>query len=160
MRTRRLIGATVATAMGLSLYLVALVPMAVADDGCTLTATPAIAAAGTEFTLRGSGFTPADLTLQKEGGQPVTIELDLGDDDPFEIPIGSNTGDEGVWHATAVGDECSAETSFTVTLQNTDAIDDLLGSVGSAPLPTALALGVILVGFAAGMLLGRRTRRA
>lgn len=159
MRTRRALGATIAGVISLSLYLAAVVPVA-ASSHCSLMADPASAVAGTEFTLSGSGFTPDTLVLQKEGGHPVTIELDMGDDDPFEIPIGSSTGDEGVWHATASNGECTAETSFTVTLQSTDAIDDVLGSVGSAPLPTGIALVVIVFGFVAGIALGRRTDRA
>ena len=159
MGTRRLVGASIGTVIGISLYLGALVPMAGAQSECTLDAEPATAPAGAEFMLRGSGFTPTRLILQKGDGQPVTIDLDLGDNDPFEIPIGSNTGDEGLWTATAENDTCSAEATFTVTLQNTDAVDDVLGSVGSAPLPTAFALGVIVAGFAAGAVVGRRQPR-
>ena len=160
MRKRRLVGATTASVLGLSLYLSAVVPMVAAEPECIVTAEPATAPAGSEFILRGSGYTPTQLILQKGDGEPVTIALDLGDDDPFGIPIGSNTGDEGVWTATAENDDCSAETTFTVTLQNTDAIDDVLGSVGSAPLPTFLAFAVIVGGFAAGMVLGRHSDRA
>lgn len=160
MRMRRVVGAATATVIGLSLYLAALVPMAAGQSECVLSVEPSSAPAGSEFMLSGSGYTPTRLILQKGDGLPVTIGLQLGTEDPFQIPIGSSSGDEGVWLATAENDDCSAEATFTVTLQNTDAIDDVLGSVGSAPLPTVFALVVIVGGFAAGMVLGRRSDRA
>ncbi|MDP8903962.1 MAG: hypothetical protein M3N29_01370 [Chloroflexota bacterium] len=160
MRTRRLLRRSLSTVTGLALCLLAVVPITSAQAACTLTATPAVAAAGTEFTLRGSGFTPTELVLQKQGGQPVTLTLDLGSDDPFEIPIGSRPGDEGRWHATAKSSRCSAGASFTVTLQSTDTIEEVLASGRAGALPPVVYLAVIVFGFAAGGVLGRRFVRA
>src|SRR4029078_9921783 len=101
MGSRRIIGATSAIILSAALYLPAFVGAVAAQGNCQLTVDPQQATAGTTFQLHGSGFTPTQLILQREGGQAVTIDLDLKGQHPFSIPIGSRKGDEGAWHATA-----------------------------------------------------------
>jgi hypothetical protein len=162
MRTRRLVRTSTALVITLALYFAALVQIAAAQSQCTLTVEPKVATAGSEFHLHGSGFTPTQLILQKEGAQPVTVDLDLGDQDPFEIPIGSRKGDEGVWHATAVlPGVCSASAKFTATLENTDALSDLmLAPAANSHLPLMYVLLVILTGLGGGAFVAWRLNRA
>ena len=131
---------------------------AAAEGDCDLSVSPRMAAAGREFTISGSGFTPARLILQRDSGAPVSFDLDLGDTDPFEIPIASKPGDEGLWQATVVAEDgCQASVEFRVTLEPTDTLDDLIAAApGSAPL--AVYLLVVVGGFAAGTLIGRYAR--
>ena len=163
MRTRRLVGGSLVTSIVLALFAVVLVQAAAAADAvCTLAVEPKTAVAGSEFHLLGSGFTPTELVLQKDGGQPVTIDLDLGDQDPFDIPIGSRKGDEGTWMATAaLPGTCSATVEFTATLENTDTIDDLLASTtAQGRVPLGLVMLVIAFGVGGGMLAAWRLRLA
>jgi hypothetical protein len=128
------------------------------EGHCEVEVSPRAGAGGTAFHFTGSGFTPTVVTVA--GGSMSTVhELDLPDDDPWEFSIRSRTGDLGRWTATfADEDGCEAAVSFRVTLSDTD----------SAPLPveeigrvsgTAWAF-VILVGLAAGLLIGHRVRFA
>lgn len=162
MRTTRIVGATLIVKLVLGLFLVAGVSTVAAQDECTLSVEPGEAQAGSEFVLTGSGYTPDRLTLQRGSSDPVSINLDLGDADPFEIPIGSRTGDEGVWRATVSvsGTDCEASTTFRVTLRNTDMIDDLLAAPGGAGIPPIVYLAVILGGFGLGIFGARRLRLA
>jgi hypothetical protein len=139
-------------------------PAAAAEpSACVVEVEPRAAQIGTEFTLTGSGFTPTQLILQKEDGEPVTIDLDLGDQDPFAIPVGSGPGDEGLWRATVVVAEtsCSASATFRVTLLDTATLDAPAGSPSSSgQLPLVLYLVVMAAGFGGGVVLARRTRPA
>jgi hypothetical protein len=155
----RLIGAAISTTLMLGLLLVAAGAPVVAEDECVLTVLPAEAAAGGQFVLSGSGYTPEQLILQRGSAEPVTFELSLGDADPFEIPIGSKTGDEGLWQAVVVDSDtdCHAVAHFRVTLQSTDMVDDLLATPAGG-LPIALYLLVIVGGFGAGTLVARLAR--
>jgi hypothetical protein len=160
MRTTRFVGATLVANLVLGLLFVAGAATVAAQEECTLTVEPRRAQAGSEFTLSGAGYTPDTLVLQRDDGEPVTIELDLNDADPFEIPIGSRSGDEGLWTATvSVTDtECSATTRFRVTLRDTAAADHVTTAAGGiSPL---VYLAVILGGFGIGTLAGRRLRLA
>jgi hypothetical protein len=161
MRTTRLVGATLIVKLVLGLFLLGATSVA-AEDACVLTVEPAEAQAGAEFVLSGSGYKPDQLILQRGTNEPVTIELDLPDADPFEIPIGSSTGDEGPWTATAVvdGTDCRATATFRVTLQNTDMIDDLMGSPSGSGMPLIVYLLVIVGGFGVGALAARHLRLA
>lgn len=129
-----------------------------AQEDCLLAVEPVEALAGSQFVLIGNGYTPSQLTLQRDTAQPVTFDLDLGDTDPFEIPIGSKSGDEGLWTATVTADDgCVATTTFRVALPSTDMIDGLLsGSGGSTP--PAVYLLVVLAGFGGGVLVARYAR--
>lgn len=130
-----------------------------AQDECELAVEPAEALAGSQFVLKGDGYTPTQLTLQRETAEPVTFDLDLGDADPFEIPIGSKSGDEGLWTATVRSEDgCVATATFRVALPSTDMIEDLLGGTGR--LPTAVYLLVMLAGFGGGVLIARVRGRA
>ncbi len=161
MRTRWLVGGTVVIVMALALCLVALVQTAAAQNECKLTIEPETAKAGTVFQLRGSGFTPTQLILQNDGKEAVTTDLDLGSQDPFEIPIGSHIGDEGTWSATAdLPGTCSPSVTFIVTLENTDAI----GGVPAAPgqtghMPLMLVALIIVAGFGGGAAVAWRLKR-
>lgn len=158
MRTVRLVGATLIVKLVLGLLFVVGASSVAASDECDVSVEPRKAQAGSEFTLRGSGYTPDTLVLQRSDGEPVTIDLDLGDADPFEIPIGSRTGDEGVWTATVSvsGTECEASTTFRVTLHDTATAGDATDA-GISPL---VYVAVVLGGFGIGTLIGRRVRLA
>jgi hypothetical protein len=154
---RRLIGSFLAALMVMLLQAAALAPVSAAEGDCQLSVEPAFAPAGSQFQLSGSGYTPTQLTLQKEGDDAVTIDLELGDADPFELPIASRTGQEGRWTATAtLPGVCSPSVTFTVTLASTDAIDDLLSTSTSRRLPLAIVGLIIAVGLSGGVLIGRR----
>jgi hypothetical protein len=156
---KRLIGATMASVISLGLILGLSVASVAAQDECVLTVEPAEAPAGDQFVLSGSGYTPEKLSLQRGGGEPVTFDLSLGDADPFEIPIGSKTGDEGLWQAVAFDEDtgCNARAHFRVTLKQTDMIDDLLAAP-AAGLPAIVYLIVVIGGFGAGTLVARYAR--
>jgi hypothetical protein len=132
---------------------------ALASD-CEVLVEPRVAQAGTVFTLRGEGYTPTTLTLQKNDGRETAVELELDGADPFEIPIGSNVGDEGRWRATVAvaGTDCSATVSFRVTLLDTSTLSDAAARGGGLP-PLAFVLAAVL-GFTGGTLIGRRLRLA
>jgi hypothetical protein len=156
----RLIGISMTTLLALGLlFAAAVLPVAAQDEQCVLTVEPAEAPAGAQFVLGGTGYTPEQLILERGSAEAVTFDLDLGDADPFEIPIGSKTGDEGLWQAIVVDTDtgCRAGAEFRVTLQPTDMVDDLLATpVGE--LPIALYLLVIVGGFGAGTLIARYAR--
>lgn len=161
MRTRWLVGGSVVIVMALVLLLVALVQTAAAQSECELTIEPETAKAGTVFHLRGNGFTPTQLILQKNGNEAVTSDLELGSQDPFEIPIGSKIGDEGEWSATAdLPGTCSPSVTFTVTLENTDApYDALARPEPTGRVPLMLVALIIVGGFGGGVVVARRMKR-
>lgn len=136
-------------------------PASAAEPECALSVEPKIAVAGTQFVLSGSGYTPNQLILQKDDGPQTTIELDLAGADPFEIPIDSKPGDEGLWTATVSGTdgECSATTAFRVTLRSTAMFDELIAGRPGGPL-LPLYLLVLGLGFTLGLLAARRLRLA
>lgn len=162
MRITRLLGATLIVKLVLGLLFVVGATTVAAQEDCTLSVNPAAAQAGSEFVLTGSGYTPDVLSLQRGSSDPVTIELDLDDADPFEIPIGSRPGDEGVWTATVSvsGSDCEASAEFRVTLKNTDMIDDLVASPAGGGIPPIVYLAVILGGFGVGAFAARQLRLA
>lgn len=128
---------------------------------CELDVEPREAPVGSTFQLIGEGYSPTEVVLQHEGGEPVTIELDVTDD-PFSIPVGSGPGDEGLWTATVAvtGTSCSASVTFRVTLHDTAVADRMAAGGTSEPLPASLYLAVIATGLAGGLMLGRRFRTA
>ncbi len=136
-------------------------PVAAAEPpSCSVRVDPASGPAGSEFILSGAGYTPTHVTLQKNGGRQTTVELDLGGADPFEIPIGSRSGDEGLWNATVFvdGTGCRATVPFRVTLLSTDVSAGIADPSRDDRLPLALYLLVVGMGFAGGMLLSRRVQ--
>jgi hypothetical protein len=156
---KRLIGASMASILTLGLLLVVAVAPAAAQDECVLTVEPAEAPAGDQFILSGTGYTPEQLILQRGSAQPVTFDLSLGDADPFEIPIGSKSGDEGLWQAVVIDTDtgCRARAHFRVTLVPTDMVDDLLATPAGG-VPMIAYLLVIAGGFGAGTLIARYGR--
>lgn len=130
-----------------------------AQEECAIEVEPKEGPTGTQFVLRGSGYTPDRLTLQRGSDDPVSFELELGDADPFEIPIASKPGDEGRWRATVVvsDTECEAQATFRVTLQPTDTLNELANRPSRGVPPVAYVL-VIVAGFAAGTLAARHVR--
>lgn len=161
MQTRRFLGGSLLMALTLALYAAAQVPTVAAQSDCKLTVDPQVATAGSQFHLHGSGFTPTQLILQKAGGQPVTVDLDLGGADPFDIPVGSRQGDEGEWTATAaLPGTCSPSVVFTATLQSTDVVDDLLAPTAGGHFSLMLVLLVGVAGFAGGAVAARRLTRS
>jgi hypothetical protein len=134
---------------------------AVEPTDCTLEVDPPKGEPGTVFTLSGAGYTPTHLDLVKEGGSLTTVALELGDADPFEIPIGSREGDQGRWTATAYveGTSCRASATFRVVLPDTAGPLDLLAPSPADSPPLLLYLSIVVVGFASGTLVARRLAR-
>ncbi len=149
------------TALGAALLLAgaATSVLAAGPPGCEVRVEPKIGEAGTEFILSGAGYTPTLLTLHKNNGRQTAVELDLDGADPFEIPIGSRPGDEGLWTATVSVEagECTATVTFRVTLLDTATGDAIRRGSG---LPLGLYVLVGLLGFGGGTLIARRVRLA
>ena len=161
MRVKRLVGGTVEALIVVAIAALALLVPGAAGASCELTVDPETATAGSVFTLHGSGFTPTELTLQRDGGAASTIPLDLGTADPFDIPIGSKTTDVGTWHATAnEPGVCSASTSFVATLAGTDTSVATVAVPNTADeqLPLGVYAVVIGLGLAGGAFAAWRLR--
>jgi len=155
MRVRRLVGGTLESLMLVAIATLALVVPGAAGASCEMSVDPTTATAGSVFTLHGAGFTPTELTLQRDGGAASTIPLELGTADPFDIPIGSKDSDVGTWHATATEPGvCSASTSFVATLSSTDTVAAAAGapSGGDDRLPLGVYAVVIGLGLAGGVM--------
>ena len=144
-----------ATSVAFVLLCVGFAGVSAAQAECTVEVSPRAGSAGTVFTFSGTGFTPTRLTLHKDDVAAGGHDLDVGDDDPWEVSIRSRPGDEGTWSAELSSDECSAVAQFRVTLANTDATSD---SPGRSPArPTVVALFALLAaGLVGGKVLGRR----
>ncbi len=125
---------------------------------CVVEVDPAVGPAGSIFRFTGSGFAPTELNLSKNGSPAGTHDLDPPTYDPGEVPVRSRPGDEGVWEAEFVADECVALAQFRVTLTNTDAAADLRAESSTPPVVAVLLLGAVALG--GGLLLGRRLRPA
>jgi hypothetical protein len=157
MRGQVVVGGSLIVLTAFAFFCAGHVSSAAADTQCTLTVAPKIADTGSEFHLRGRGFTPTTLTLQKNGGTPATIVLNLGSQDPFDIPIKSQPGDEGKWVATvSVDGGCSASVAFTATLENTDMASDPFGPRSASRLPLAIVLIVVVAGLTGGAFAAQR----
>lgn len=130
------------------------------DTDCVVHVDPPAATGGSVFVFSGSGFKPDELRLRKAGDQPIRHELNIGDDDPWEVTVRSRVGDEGSWTARfSTPDGCTAVAEFEVTLKNTDMVADLLGQpadTGSAAALAALYVLVVVGGFGGGVLIARR----
>ncbi len=133
--------------------------LAAQPETCDVRVSPRAAAGGSVFVFSGSAFVPTELTLQKGDAEPISHDLNVGDADPWEVTVRSRTGDEGTWTATFSDPalDCTASVEFRVTLSNTDLIEDVVAAT-SSPAPVPLYVVVIVFGFAAGMLIGRRVR--
>jgi hypothetical protein len=131
--------------------------LAYTSGDCTVRVDPATAAAGSSFTFIGTGFHPTTLALQKVGEPPTIHDINVGTADPWRFTVRSRVGDEGRWTATFSGgpDDCTGQVEFRVTLSNTDAVSD---AIAAAPptAPALLFLSIVVLGFAAGALAGRR----
>jgi len=156
---QRLVGASLESVILVGIAALSFVVPSVAGASCELTVEPEEATAGSVFQVHGSGFTPTELTLQRDGGKATTFPLDLGSADPFDVPVGSKESDAGTWHVTAnQPGVCSATTTFVATMAGTDAAVIPSTSAPAQRLPAsvyALVIGLGLVGgaVAAGALL-------
>jgi len=124
---------------------------AAAGASCELTVEPEEATAGSVFHVQGSGFTPTELTLQRDGGKATTVPLNLGTADPFDIPIGSKDSDAGTWHVTAnEPGVCSASAKFVATMASTDSAGAAVAAAPDLRLPAGVYLVVIGLGLIGG----------
>jgi len=156
---QRFIGATLESVILVGIAALSFVVPAAAGASCDLTVEPEEATAGSIFHVQGSGFTPTELTLQREGGKATTFPLNLGTADPFDIPVGSKASDAGTWHVTANQPGlCSAQATFVATMANTDAVGAAVAA-GAADHDPRQPLGVYAVviglGLIGGALAGR-----
>jgi hypothetical protein len=164
MRGHRVVGTFSVTLLALGMTIAALAQPVVAQSTCQLSVEPKAAVAGTTFQLHGSGFSPTQLIVRKDGDEATTIDLDLKGADPFDIPIGSKQGDEGTWHATVtLPGTCSASITFSVTLQPTDTVSDAVGALTreqDGHLPLGVYLLVIATGLVGGVVAASKLRLA
>jgi len=147
-------------ALGIAVWMLALFAgstLAAGPSECEVQVSPRAAPAGSVFIFSGSGYKPAELTLQKEDGAVVSHDLTVGDGDPWEVTLRSRIGDEGTWTANFVDPDhgCTATASFRVTLSSTDLIDDIAAATSAAPTPWLFYLAVVVFGFTSGLLMGR-----
>jgi len=148
---QRLVGATLESLILVGIAALSFVVPSVAGASCELTVEPEEATAGSVFHVQGSGFTPTELTLQRDGGKATTFPLNLGSADPFDVPVGSKESDAGTWHVTASQPGvCSASTTFVATMERTDAAALTSTSVPEQRLPASVYLVVIGLGFVGG----------
>jgi len=153
---QRFIGATLESVILVGIAALSFLVPATAGASCELTVEPEEATAGSVFHVEGSGFTPTELTLQREGGQATTFPLNLGTADPFDIPVGSKESDAGKWHVMASQPGvCSAQTSFIATMANTDAVTAAVASQSDRRQPQGVYVVVIGLGLFGGALAGR-----
>lgn len=148
-------------ALGAMLWLLCLAAASAlaAEPGiCQVQVNPRAAASGSVFVFNGSGFAPTELTLEREGGEPITHDLNVGEADPWEFTVRSRTGDEGTWTASFSDPalNCTATVEFRVTLSDTDLIGDTAADTTSSSAPAFLYLAVIVFGFSGGVVIGRR----
>ena len=125
---------------------------------CTVEVDPAVATSGSLFVFSGRGFQPSELTLQKDGGEPATHQLSVGDTEGWEVTVRSRVGDEGDWTATFVdpAGDCTTTVDFRVTLTSTDVLDDVAAATSQFSAPLLLYALVVIVGFTGGAAIGRR----
>ena len=152
---RRVVGA-----FGVAAWILALSAasaMAAGPQDCEVQVSPRAAPAGSVFVFTGSGLRPTELTLQKQGAEPVSHDLDVGDSGEWEVTTRSRIGDEGTWTANFIDPAltCTASVTFRVTLSSTDLMDDIAAATSTAATPWSLYLAVVAIGFASGMLMGR-----
>lgn len=157
MPAQRFIGATLESVILVGIAALSFLVPAAAGASCELTVEPEEATAGSVFHVQGSGFTPTELTLQRDGGKATTVPLNLGTADPFDIPVGSKESDAGEWHVTASQPGiCSAQATFVATMASTDAAST---AAAASPSDQRLPLGVYVVviglGLIGGALAGR-----
>jgi hypothetical protein len=148
---QRLVGATLESLILVGIAALGFVVPSVAGASCELTVEPAKATAGSVFHVQGSGFTPTELTLQRDGGKATTFPLDLGSADPFDVPVGSKKSDAGTWHVTASQPGvCSASTTFVATMESTDSAVLTSTPAPAQRLPASVYFVVIGLGFVGG----------
>lgn len=155
MVSRGLFRALGASLAALLLALVGVSAVSAAPE-CIVTVSPSTGAAGTAFTFHGKGFQPTHLSLHKGGTEAGDHDLSKGGD-PWTLAVRSRPGDEGSWTAEFTSDQCSAETTFTVTLSNTDvAVAPGAGLGNELSIPLAVVLLAAVAG--GGIFVGRRLR--
>lgn len=151
MRAQRLIGATLELVILIGIATLSLFVPAAAGASCEMTVEPKEATAGSVFHVQGSGFTPTEMTLQRDGGKASTVPLNLGTADPFDIPLGSKASDAGTWHVTAnEPGVCSASAKFVASMASTDAASGAVATGPGSRLPAGVYFVVIGLGLIGG----------
>jgi len=148
--TVRAVGTALAVAL---LVFVGASPVTAQSFDCSVSVGPSVGAAGTVFSLRGSGFTPTRLVLEKKSTGSIERELSLGDAAPWSVSVASHEGDEGEWLARLSSESCSAAVHFTVT--SPDSSQFAAGVTSSTP-PTLAVLVILACALGGGIYLGRR----
>jgi hypothetical protein len=160
---RRFVVTGVAIATAVLALIVVFAPVAAADD-CKLTVKPQHGPPGTQFVFTGRGFTPTVLRLKQDGRPAKSLDLSLGDQDPFTIKLLAGEKDTGRWRATATDtsspDGCSASTTFRVTLPSTATVAAGIADTDRTPVIAALGLLALVFVVASATLLPRIARAA
>ncbi|MEA2621979.1 MAG: hypothetical protein QOH61_889 [Chloroflexota bacterium] len=132
--------------------------VSLAGADCTLSVSPKSGPPGTEFTFSGSGYTPTELRLTRDGAEPKIVPLSLAGADPFDFSIVAGEGDVGRWKAVAWQDDtCHGEATIRVTLPSTSTLADPAAPDRTPLLASLLGLGAVFV--TTTTLLVRRSRR-
>lgn len=154
-RLRRLLG-------GVALAAVLLWPAGgvafAATSDCAVTVQPASGPPGTQFTLKGNGYTATGFILSR-GKTTKSLTVDLAGADPWTYSFVAADSDVGRWKVTAeVGDStCTGVANIHVTLPSTSTLDPATPT-DRTPEIAALAGLIIVFVFSAGLLF-RRSRR-
>lgn len=114
----RRVGFASATVIASLFALLLAAPVAVAADGCTLTA-PATVKVGTPLSINGSGFpvsSSVDISLTLAGGTPDEFAVQSDAGGAFVISLTPEPEDVGSTTVVAkAGTVCTAQVTFTVT---------------------------------------------
>lgn len=156
-RLRQLLGG--AALVALLLWTATGVSLAGASDNCDLTVEPSSGPPGTEFVFSGSGYSPTELQLTRDGAAPRVVPLSLAGADPFEFSIVAGDDDVGKWKAAAVDATagCQGIATIRIALPGTSTLD-ALAPADKTPVLAAFAglAGVFMISVA---FLLRRSRR-
>lgn len=153
-RLRRLLGGVALAAM--LLWPASGVAVA-GTTACTMTVDPAAGPPGTQFTFKGSGYTPTQFRLT-QGKTTRVVPANLGAADPWTFSFVAGDTDTGRWKVVAaVGDAgCQAMAQIRVTLPPTSTLD---ATAPSDRTPALAALGgMTLVFVVSAGLIFRRSR--
>jgi hypothetical protein len=156
-RLRRLLGSVCLTAM-------LLVPAAgianAAGATCSMTVDPASGPPGTQFTFKGSGFTPTEFRLT-QGTAKKVVAVELNGADPWEYAFVGMDADVGRWKVVAAvdGSGCQAVAHIRVGLPSTSTVLQA-ATPDKTPALAALAGLTIVFVVSTGLVLGRSRKLA
>jgi hypothetical protein len=153
-RLRQVLGS--AALVTFLLWAAAGVAFAGTSDTCDLVVNPSSGPPGTEFVFSGTGYSPTELRLTRDGAEPRVVPLNLAGVDPWSVSILAGDSDVGKWKAVAVDAVagCQGVATIKVTLPGTST----LAEADRGPVLAAFA-GLAGVFVLSAAVLARRSRR-